>query len=150
MKNNPYERFKCWLINLAVTNTLSSNTKFIITQGDQVLSITWANILKNLDIVTSPPVVIEEKEVYIGDGTENPYPYDMVGDEAVVWCSGTGQVNLIPIADCNITTAFNANGGTITFNPQSGDTIPVPINVLTDGSTARLRGNKSNNEWTAL
>ncbi len=137
MKNNPYERFKCWLTNLAETNTLSSGTKFVIVQGTNVLSITWADLLKNI-VIPVPPVQTK-KIIEIDDD------YQLIGDEDIIACTGALTITLIPVSESVKDVTIDAEGGTVTFVAAAGDSLES-ANVVS-GNKLTIYGKKSTNTW---
>ena len=143
--NNGYSRkpkgsirqFVCYLLGLGNTNTLSSATKFIITQGDQVLSVTWADLLKNI-VIPVPPVQTK-KIIEIDDD------YQLVGDEDIIACTGALTITLIPVSESVKDVTIDSDGGTVTFVAAAGDSLES-ANVVS-GNKLTIYGKKSTNTW---
>ncbi|MCP3688804.1 MAG: hypothetical protein GY784_10355 [Gammaproteobacteria bacterium] len=125
-------KFYCWLTTVPTVNTLSSATKFIITQGSDVVSITWSDILKNINII-SPPV---QSHNIVEINSDNS-PYQMTGMEDVLICHVTGDpIDVIyePKADSVKAHGIRAVGGTVNL---TSDAASIELDTLTSGQAVK-------------
>jgi len=132
------EKFYCWLQTVPTVNTLSSATKFIITQGNNVNSITWADLLKNI-VIPVPPVQTK-KIIEIDDD------YQLIGDEDIIACTGALTITLIPVSESVKDVTIDAEGGTVTFNVAAAGDSLESSNVVS-GNKLTIYGKKSTNTW---
>ena len=84
-------------------------------------------------------------EVYL---TAADSPYDMTGDEDIIWCTGFIEINLVAVSSAVRLTYINADGDTVMLTPDGSDT--TTVTTITDGNTALIGAKKSTSQWRSL
>lgn len=120
-----------------VSTVLTSGKAFRMTDDTQIIYQTLLNSVQ-ASIIQNPIV-----RVYASSPT-----YLMTGNEDVVWCTGDVVVTLALTANGNRVAHFNAEGGTISFVAQAGET--HSISNITTGNATAIGGNANTMEWREL
>lgn len=69
---------------------------------------------------TVTPIPIDDTEIIVEISS---FPYTHLGSEDIIICTGTGTINMISAASANKSFSIVSKTGTITMNPDGGDSI---------------------------